>query len=90
MGKNLFTFAGKGKPGVVSIPYPVRLKDQDRLWINYLAAYSDPPPDLADLAASLGHGLARKHSLSTAISEPQQWPAKPTSCSTARCPWPMT
>ena len=26
-----------------------------------LHAYGDPPPDLADLAASLAHGLARNH-----------------------------
>jgi len=26
-----------------------------------LFAYANPPPDLADLAASLGHGLARNH-----------------------------
>lgn len=26
-----------------------------------LHAYGDPPPDLADLAASLGYGLARNH-----------------------------
>jgi death-on-curing protein len=28
---------------------------------HQLFAYGNPPPDLADLAASLGHGLARNH-----------------------------
>jgi hypothetical protein len=52
MGKNLFTFAGKGKPGVTSIPYLVRLTDQDGCRINDLRLNLTVGPHPADPMAS--------------------------------------